>query len=69
MDFLQWSKVEKLVRKYQIDFSDVLQVYILKTDKFLSTYNPILITADSKLAEAAKNEGLDAWDCKKDPAP
>jgi predicted nucleic acid-binding protein len=69
MDFLQCREVEKLVRKYPIDFSDAVQVHILKTDDFLSTHNPILITADRQLAKAARNEGLDAWDCKRDPSP
>ena len=69
MDFRQFREVENLVKKYKIDFSDALQVYILKTDKFLLTYNPILVTADQTLAEAARNEGLDAWDCKRDTPP
>lgn len=73
-----FREVENLVKKYYkgpkdyIDVVDAFQIYTLKKG-FLSSLEgdstPILITGDSKLAEAVRGEGLQVWDCKKDPPP
>lgn len=64
--------VKEIVQKYSIDVSDAFQVYTLKngfSSIFKYESEPILITADSKLAQVARAEGLRAWDCLKEPEP
>ncbi len=66
-----FSEVESLVRKYSIDTSDAFQIVTIKRDyfsKFPET-QPILITADETLANAARHEGLKVWDCLREPPP
>lgn len=69
MGFREFRDLQNLVKKYNIDFSDALQVYILKTHDFLSTQKPMLITADHRLAKAAHEDLIDVWDCTKGPPP
>jgi predicted nucleic acid-binding protein len=67
-----FQEVEALVKKYSIDVSDAFLIYTLKKG-FFSVFEgesaPWLITGDSRLANAAKKEGLRVWDCIKDPPP
>ena len=67
-----FKEVEKLAERYSLDISDAFQIYTLKTGFFSvlrGDSEPILITADSKLAEATRKEGLRVWDCMAEPAP
>jgi len=68
-----FSEVEALVHRHNaaIDISDALQLVALKKDYFarFPEAKPILITADGPLAAAARNEGLRAWDCLREPPP
>jgi predicted nucleic acid-binding protein len=69
--------VEKLIKTYStkthfMDVSDALLIYALKKGSLSNIPggpSPILITGDSKLAKAVRGEGLQVWDCKKDPPP
>lgn len=65
-------KVESFCEKYKnFDIVDSLQLITLK-EGFLSKLGeskPLFITADSKLAEAAKKEGLKVWQCDKEEYP
>ena len=68
-----FDEVEDLTKKHaKVDISDTYQLVTLKRGKF-SKYSgessPILITADERLADAARAEGMRVWDCLREPAP
>lgn len=59
-----FHEIEHVCKKYSLDLSDGLQILTLKKGFFSSLTRdsaPILITADDKLAEAAKSEGGRVW--------
>lgn len=67
-----FGEVEAIVKRYQIDTSDALQIVTIKKGKFSNfagESKSLLITADSDLARAARNEGLIVWDCIHEPNP
>jgi len=67
-----FNKAEELVRRYNLDLSDALQIFTLKHGKFRFNSlesKSILITADGSLADAAREEGLRVWNCQKTAHP
>ena len=67
-----FGEVEVIVKRYQIDTSDALQIVTIKRGKFshcAGESQPLLITADRSLAEATRSEGLMVWDCIHEPSP
>ena len=67
-----FDEVEILCRKHRLDLSDAFQLLTLCSGQLSSLEGdsrPILVTADKKLATAARSEGLRAWDCMHEPAP
>lgn len=71
-DPAMFDEVEVIVKKYQIDISDALQIVTLKKgrySKFVEESQSLLITADADLAKAARSEGLKVWDCINEPSP
>lgn len=67
-----YREVEALVKKYNLDIADAFQIVALKKgifSIFRGEAKPILITADGKLAKAANNEGLRAWNILEEPEP
>lgn len=65
-------EVEKLAQKYNLDISDAFQIFTLKKGYFSilgGESEPILITADFRLADAARQEELRVWNCMKEPEP
>ncbi len=67
-----FEEVETIVKKYQIDISDALQIVTIRKGKFSNTVGEsqsLLITADGELAKAARNERLNVWDCVREPSP
>ena len=67
-----FDEVEAIVKKYQIDVSDALQIVTIKKgefNKFIGESQSLLITADEGLANAARSEGLAVWDCIHEPSP
>jgi len=67
-----FDEVEILCGKYGLDLSDAFQLLTLRSGQLSSLEGdsrPILVTADKKLATAARSEGLRAWDCMHEPAP
>ena len=67
-----FEEVEAIVKKYQIDTSDALQIVTIKKGNFrnrVAESQSLLITADGDLAKAARNEGLKVWDCIHEPSP
>ncbi|TAK03091.1 PIN domain-containing protein [bacterium] len=67
-----FEEVEAIVKKYQIDTSDALQIVTIKRGEFSNftgESQSLLITADGDLAKAARHEGLIVWDCVHEPSP
>jgi predicted nucleic acid-binding protein len=64
-------EVEKTAKLYGLDIVDAYQIVTIKKDLFSRVLKaqPILVTADSGLAEAGRKEGLKVWDCLKEQAP
>jgi predicted nucleic acid-binding protein len=64
-------EVEKIAKLYGLDIVDAYQIVTIKKDLFsrVSEAQPILVTADSGLAEAGRKGGLKVWDCLKEQAP
>ena len=64
-------EVEKTAKRYGLDIVDAYQIITIKKDLFsrFQEAQPILVTADSGLAEAARKEGLRVWDYLKEEAP
>ena len=57
-------EVGELVKKYSLDYSDALQIYTVLKGKWRgnrSQCTTVFVTADSKLAKAAIDEGLRVW--------
>lgn len=67
-----FTKVEEIVRKYNIDLSDAFQIVSIKQNyysRFTNDSNPILITGDVDLAKAARQEKIRVWDCINESEP
>jgi predicted nucleic acid-binding protein len=67
-----YSEVEKLAQKHGLDISDAFQIVTLRRGLLARVGGeswPILITADSQLADAVRQEGLRVWDCMKERVP
>lgn len=66
-----FAEAERLVRSYAIDFLDAFQIISISTSwSYLAPPSrPLLITADCKLAEAAEQEGIQAWFCRETHRP
>jgi len=68
-----YREVDKIAKHYSLDISDAFQIVTLKKG-FLSPFKGtasecILITADEKLADVAREENLNVWNCVHDPVP
>lgn len=67
-----YLEVEKLAQKYNLDISDSFQIVTLKRGYFSilrGESEPMLITADKKLAKTARQEDLKVWYCVEEPEP
>jgi predicted nucleic acid-binding protein len=67
-----YKNVENITQKYSLDVADAFQIYTLKEGYFSrlrGESSPLLITADDALAEAARKEGLKAWNFRTEPTP
>jgi len=68
-----YREVDNIAKRYSLDISDAFQIVTLKKG-FLSPFKGtasecILITADEKLANVARQEKLRVWNCLHDPVP
>lgn len=64
--------VQALAAKHSLDLSDALQLETIlhgTYQYFAGDSKPILITADRQLAEAARSEGIRAWNCVAEGTP
>lgn len=67
-----FSEAERLIKTYNIDFLDCFQIVTILHGQFHvlgPNAQSILITADRKLADAARTEGAKVWECTSEPAP
>jgi len=64
-------EVEKTAKRCGLDIVDAYQIVSITKDYFVRfpEAQPILVTADSGLAEAARKEGIKVWNCLKEQAP
>jgi predicted nucleic acid-binding protein len=72
-------QVRKIAEKYNLDYSDALQLWSFKSGRLSplaveaepNVYESalVLITADKDLASAAESEGIKVWNCEQGPAP
>ena len=60
---------EELARRYDLDLIDALQLLTIKIENGVGPSKPLLITADDKLAKAARSEQIEVWDCIHEKAP
>lgn len=62
---------ERLVRLHGIDFLDAFQLILINNSwsNLAPPHRPLFITADSKLAQSAEKEGIQAWLCRDTPSP
>jgi len=71
-DLSTHSIVEQLARDNKLDLSDALQLYTIKQGKY-SHMGPesasVLITADKKLAAAARRMDIRVWNCSIEDVP
>lgn len=71
-DPLVFNRVRLLAEKYLIDLSDAFQIESVKNGYFsglIKESSTLLVTADKKLAEVARKEGIKAWYFLTDPIP
>jgi predicted nucleic acid-binding protein len=66
-----FAEVEDIARRYSLDVADAYQIATVRKDYFsrFPEAQPILITADKRLAKAARAEGQRVWDCIREKAP
>jgi predicted nucleic acid-binding protein len=66
-----FAEVEAIARTYQLDIVDAYQIVTVRKDYFsrFPEAQPMLVTADRQLAKAARAEGLQVWNCTREPPP
>jgi len=63
---------QRIAEKHGLDLSDAFQIHSVKEGFFSNMSGDsttILVTADKKLAKAARAEGLRVWNIMEEPAP
>lgn len=71
-DLVIYHQIEDAMKNHNLDFADAVQLVTLKFGfpaVFEGESKTIFITADNKLAKAAKDENLRVWDIIKEPIP
>ena len=67
-----FAEAKGIAERNRLDLSDAFQILSVKKGYFSVLVNEsstVLVTADKELAEAAKAEGLRAWNLMLEPAP
>ncbi|MGV3582995.1 MAG: type II toxin-antitoxin system VapC family toxin [Methylophilus sp.] len=65
-------RVKELAERHSLDLSDSFQIVSVKDGYFSHLINEsqtVLVTADEKLAKAARLEGVKSWYCLGEPEP
>jgi len=72
-DLAIYNDVNDTAKKHRLDFSDALQIVILRRGRFSCFGEPesaVLVTGDAGLAKATRAEGLLAWNvCEEEMPP
>jgi predicted nucleic acid-binding protein len=72
-DLSVFTETEQIAKRYDLDFSDALQLVTIKQRLGLGMLGgrskPLLITADGPLACAAEREGIRVWNCLAQATP
>lgn len=69
---LVFGEVRSVAAKHALDWSDAFQIVSVRQGFFAPLVNDsqtLLVTADRRLAEVARSEGLRAWSCVEEPHP
>lgn len=68
-DSVVFQEVETIARRHSLDVADAYQIVTVRRDYFsrFPEAQPILITADKKLAKAARAENLRVWEISNPP--
>ena len=75
LDFTEpstFSKAKDIALKSRLDLSDAFQILSVKNgylSVLVNNSSTVLVTADKELAEAARTEGLRAWNLMSEPMP
>jgi len=67
-----FDEAKRIFETYNLGFSDTMQIVTImhgNFSPFCAGSQSILITADKKLANAAREEGADAWYCIEEEPP
>lgn len=67
-----FRETQEIAKKHALDLIDCFQIYTLRKgmrSHFVGGSQPILITADKRLAEAAESQGLKSWDILNEERP
>lgn len=67
-----FDEAKAIAERNRLDLSDAFQILSVKKGYFSVLVNEsstVLVTADKELAEAARTEGLRAWNLMLEPAP
>jgi len=65
-------ELRDIVERYNIDYSDALQIYAVINGKWkhsVQDCKTILVSADEKLVKASRDMGLRTWHFPKEPSP
>jgi|RhiMetdeSRZDD1v2_1073273.scaffolds.fasta_scaffold92321_3 predicted nucleic acid-binding protein len=68
----EFREVRKIQRHHNLDFSDALQIALLRFGFYAALTGdsrPVLVSADKKLLRAAKNENIVSWNPEKGTLP
>jgi len=71
-DTFVYRDVQDLSKRYSIDLSDAFQILSVKKGYYsvlIGQSSTLLVTADKRLAEAARNEDIRAWYFMDEPEP
>lgn len=71
-DPMTFKAARDIAERHMLDLSDAFQIVSVKSGDFSVLVNEsatVLVTADVRLAEAAKKEGLRVWDVVREEAP
>jgi predicted nucleic acid-binding protein len=71
-DALVFHRVRELAEKYSIDLSDAFQIVSVKSghfSHFIEESRTLLVTADKRLSEVARDEDVKVWYFPTEPLP
>ena len=66
-----FSKVSEMIRKYNIDYADAIQIYAILNGKYNydRLESSLLITSDKGMVKAAEYNNIRVWNCEESTKP